>query len=94
MPHSTIEQRESTIDQDFDVASLQTINFQRLVDKEADEVAKLLNAAQNPGFFYLDLKNDGSNDFLKELQDVYAISAKFFKPTEDQAMFEVRVQGE
>jgi isopenicillin N synthase-like dioxygenase len=83
MPHSTVA-RNTTIDgHQVDVASLETIDFGRLVAKEPAEVEKLLNASQMPGFFYLNLQNEPTGEILAGLLDVYAIAEKYFdEPSE------------
>ena len=78
MPHSTIEHNTTIDSQQFDVASLETIDFARLATKEPAEVEKLLRASQMPGFFYLDLQNEPAKDILADLRDVYAVTEKYF----------------
>lgn len=76
-----------------EVASLETIDYARLVKKDRNEVQRLLKAAQLPGFFYLDLQNEDERETLTNLGDVYKISEEYFEPDEKQAAFEVRKRG-
>ncbi|KAJ8125823.1 hypothetical protein O1611_g7815 [Lasiodiplodia mahajangana] len=65
-------------------AYLQTLNLAKLASKDADELAKLLDACQNQGFFYLD---PSSYEAAKPLEDrVKALS--FTKEWFDRPMEE------
>ena len=78
MPHSTVE-HDTTIDgQRVNVASLETIDFGRLANKEPVEIEKLLHASEMPGFFHLDLQNEPAKGILADLRDVYAVAEKYF----------------
>lgn len=78
MPHR-IAAHTTTIDgHQFDVASLETINFGRLATKEPAEVEKLLNASQMPGFFYLDLQSEHTKQIITDLPDIYVLAGKYF----------------
>lgn len=78
----------------IDVAPLQTIDLARLATRESGEVQKLLRAAQSPGFFYLDLRNDlSTKELLLDLPAVYAISEKYFEQPHEVKMNDYR-QGQ
>lgn len=86
MPHSTVS-RTTTIDgHQVDVASLETIDFGRLVATESAEVEKLLNASQMPGFFYLDLQSEVTKQIIADLPDVYAVAEKYFDQPQEVKM--------
>lgn len=78
MPHSTVARTTIIDGHQVDVASLETIDFGRLETKEPDEVEKLLNASQMPGFFYLDLQSEHTKQIIADLPDVYALAEKYF----------------
>jgi isopenicillin N synthase-like dioxygenase len=83
MPHSTVAYNATIDGQRVDVASLETINFERLATKEPGEVEKLLHASQMPGFFYLDLQNEPTKEILADLRDVNAVAEEYFdEPSE------------
>ncbi|KAK6826141.1 hypothetical protein PG987_013635 [Apiospora arundinis] len=46
------------------VASLRTIDFSKLIDRDAMEMTKLILACQEVGFFYLDLSSSGCENLL------------------------------
>lgn len=63
----------------IDVAPLETIDLARLATREPSEIQKLLRAAQSPGIFYLDCRNDLSGkQLLEDLPDVSSTSEKYF----------------
>lgn len=73
LPTATVGGRQ------IDLAPLETINYARLLAKEAGEIEKLLKAAQSPGFFYVDLRGDSSVEvILGDVRDMYAISEQYF----------------
>lgn len=89
MPHSTLTTRTEIGGQQVDVAPLETIDYALLAARDPVETERLLLAAQLPGFFYLDLRNEPTREFKKELHNVYTISEQYFKPNEQQVMFEI-----
>lgn len=60
------------------VAELQTINYMRIATKDQDEAAKLFQACQTDGFFYLDLHHPDNRDALDIADAVYSLSEKLF----------------
>ncbi|KAH0538092.1 hypothetical protein FGG08_005304 [Glutinoglossum americanum] len=63
----------------IDVAVLETVDLALLATRESTEIEKLLRAAQYPGLFYLDLRNDPSAmQLLADLPGVYSVSEKYF----------------
>lgn len=78
----------------IDVAPLETIDYARLVNQEPSEAQKLLRAAQSPGFFYLDLRNNPSTKkMLRDLSDVYSLSEQYFDQPHEVKMKDYR-QGQ
>ncbi len=90
MPHSTVAPTTTIDGHQVDVASLETIDFGRLATKEPDEVEKLLNASQMPGFFYLDLQNERTKQILADLPAIYAASEKYFDEPHEVKMKDYR----
>ena len=75
----TIQPTTTIRDKKIDVAPLEMIDLSRLSARDPREAEKLLTAAQSPGFFYLDLRDDVSaKGLLQDLPDVYAISERYF----------------
>ena len=75
----------------IDVASLETVDFARLAASEPDEVAKLLQAATSPGFFYLDLHNEPSaRKLLDDLPLVYEVAERYFDQPRETKMEDFR----
>ena len=58
------------------IAPLPTIDFARLVAKDAAEANNLLDACKTHGFFYLNLKNVGT--ILEDWQKVLRIMETYF----------------
>ena len=86
MPHSTTPQKTTTIKgQKVDVASLEVVDYGRLMTKEPKELEKLLNASQMPGFFHLDLQNASGQGILTGLEEIYQMSEEYHgKPPEEK----------
>lgn len=66
------------------LASLQTIDLQKLLENDPDEGFKLLTAAKEEGFFYLDYHQvPGNAQFLDMLRDMYAFQERLFQLSEE-----------
>jgi hypothetical protein len=89
-------QRTAVVDgKEIDVAVLGTIDLAGLATQEPTEVTKLLEAAQYPGFFYLDLRNDASfKQALTDLPSVYDSSRRYFSQHHDLKMRDYREDQE
>lgn len=72
-------------------ADLYTINFQALLDNDSEERSNLLDAAQNQGFFYLDLtQTQDSAKLLGIVENVYSMQKKLFDlPLEEKLKYDV-----
>lgn len=91
MPHSTLTVNRIAVNgAEIDVAPLETIDYGRLSRKEPDEVQKLLNACQTPGFFQLDLRNGSMSSVPAAVEDVYEVAKKFFSQSHEVKMKEYR----
>jgi hypothetical protein len=62
----------------FTVARLQTFSFQKLVNRGAEEQAKLLAAGERDGFFYLDLTEPESKGLWNDYEAVLSVMASWF----------------
>ncbi|ROV93396.1 hypothetical protein VMCG_08396 [Cytospora schulzeri] len=72
----------------FSVAQLQTFSFQKLLSQDADELARLLEAGETDGFFYLDLTAPQSRGLWDDYQKVLSTMAAFFdQPIEEKLPF-------
>lgn len=72
----------------FAVAQLQTFSFQKLLNKDPNEIARLLTAGEKDGFFYLDLTSPESRGLWEDYQAVLSIMALFFdEPLEEKCQF-------
>ncbi|KAK3314215.1 hypothetical protein B0H66DRAFT_630699 [Apodospora peruviana] len=68
------------------LANLQTIDFDKLVNKDADEVRRLVEICTNDGFLYLDLTQWNGGKLLKSLDECNNIVKDWFtKPIEEKA---------
>jgi isopenicillin N synthase-like dioxygenase len=86
MPSHTTFEAVQVGGRKVDVAPLESINYARLVAKDPAEVEKLLEVCKTPGIFYLDLRDDSTQQWLVDLQDVYAISKQYFDQPHDVKM--------
>ncbi|KAJ3498141.1 hypothetical protein NLG97_g1359 [Lecanicillium saksenae] len=67
---------------------MKVISFSRIAEKDPREVARLLSAAENEGFFYLDLAGKESNGLWEKYMNCLSLMAQWFeKPTEEKAKF-------
>ncbi|KAM4062689.1 hypothetical protein HRG_007514 [Hirsutella rhossiliensis] len=67
-----------------DTSTVANLDIARLAAKDASEVARLLEATQNPGFFYLDFRNEPTmNHVAQQARGVYTVTEEYFdQPTE------------
>ena len=68
--------------QPFITAAIRTVSYQKLVQLDAAEQAKLLECGQNDGFFYLDLTQPESEGLWDDYKQVLAAMAEFFDQPE------------
>lgn len=75
-------------DREFAVAQLRTISFARLIARDAEEQAKLLSAAEQDGFWYLDLNESESNGLWDDYAAVLKVMGMWFnQPIENKVTF-------
>ncbi|KAI1267888.1 2OG-Fe(II) oxygenase family oxidoreductase [Xylariaceae sp. FL1019] len=66
-------------------AFLQTLSYAKLVSKEKDELARLLDACMNQGFFYLDLAESNASQALDDRLQALSLTKDWFdRPTEEK----------
>jgi isopenicillin N synthase-like dioxygenase len=69
-------------------AQLRTICFSKLLHKDREEQARLLDAVETDGFFYLDLTHKDSMELYKDYEQVLCIMKSWFdQPVETKAQF-------
>jgi len=72
----------------FTVAALQIFSFKKLLQKDPREIARLLKAGEEDGFFYLDLTSIESKGLWEDYQNVLSTMASFFdQPIETKLPF-------
>ncbi|KAF2769677.1 Clavaminate synthase-like protein [Teratosphaeria nubilosa] len=69
-----------------DLAKLSTIKFSLLLDGEPTETRKLIAAAEEVGFFYLDLTDQGSSNMLYNLEVLTSIMKIWFARPEREKL--------
>ena len=75
-------------DRAFIVAQLQTFSFQKLLNKDTDEVNRLLVAGEKDGFFYLDLTAPESQGIWEDYHGVLSTMQSFFdEPLDEKLRF-------
>ena len=68
------------------IALLLTINIERLYQGDKEEAARLFQAAQEDGVFYLDLQDWCCTEFIDTADEVFAFSKKLFSLSEEEKM--------
>ena len=69
-------------------AVLPTILFDRLVDRDPQELAKLLAAGEKEGFFYLDLSKAESQGLYEDYENILAFMRTWFdQPLEEKLKY-------
>lgn len=68
----------SGLPENLPAAQLKTIRLRKLQDGSMSETKKLLDAAINDGFFYLDLTDPGEETFLNHVDEMFALSKAIF----------------
>ena len=73
-------------DKAYTCAQLRTLSFDKLVDRDPQELAKLLAAGVEDGFFYLDLTKAESQGLYEDYQDVLAFMKESFDHPVEQKL--------
>lgn len=72
----------------FTAKEMKDISFSKLVKQDPGERARLLAAAENEGFFYLDLSGEESQGLWKTYEKCLAVMTAWFdKPIKEKAKF-------
>jgi isopenicillin N synthase-like dioxygenase len=58
--------------------ALEVIDYQRLLQRDDNEIKRLVNICSNAGLFFLDLRGQGSNALLADLQPIIDAQRNFF----------------
>ncbi|KAL8832854.1 MAG: hypothetical protein Q9170_004720 [Blastenia crenularia] len=75
-------------DKAFTCAEIPTIAFNKLIDREPAELAKLLAAGQKEGFFYLDLTKVESQGLYEDYENILAFMKDWFnQPLEEKVKY-------
>lgn len=70
----------------YSVAQVPTVSFQKVLDGDDDELAKLLDVFATRGFMYLDLLEWRQGETAKMLHELHAILEEWFKqPVEEKS---------
>jgi isopenicillin N synthase-like dioxygenase len=67
-------------------AYFHTLSFSSLLDRDERELAILLTACENDGFFYLDLRDWESGSMLHNLQQAGQITKQWFDQPLDRKL--------
>ncbi|KAG8170160.1 hypothetical protein KVR01_000905 [Diaporthe batatas] len=65
------------------LATLRTITFANLLDRDPIEMTKLIRACEEVGFFYLKLTCPGSQNILQNLEELSSTMREWFSQDED-----------
>ena len=75
-------------DRPFTCADLRTLSFDKLIDRDPQELAKLLAAGEKEGFFYLDLTKPESQGLYKDYEDILSFMKVWFdNPLEEKTKY-------
>ncbi|KAL7805643.1 hypothetical protein V8C26DRAFT_417605 [Trichoderma gracile] len=58
--------------------ALEVIDYQRLLERDANEIKRLVSICSNAGLFFLDLRGQEGNSLLADLQPIIAAQRNFF----------------
>lgn len=64
-------------------AHLEVIDMEKLLHGDSDTAEVLLHAAENPGFFYVDLSGPGSKSIVSDIETSFTISHDYFAQPQD-----------
>ena len=66
---------------------LKSLKFALLLNEDKQEASKLLQAAENEGFFYLDFATSSEGErILKIVEDISALQEVLFNETEEEKL--------
>ena len=70
---------------EFRVADLAVISYEKLLRKDPSEKALLHSACVDWGFFYLDLGGSGTESYLRAIESLFGVAKDYFaKPLEEK----------
>lgn len=72
------------------IASLETVDFSRLLDKDPAEQHKLLELSTKDGFFYLDLQGPNIKKILQDKEAVMQMMEWYFALPETEKAKDIR----
>lgn len=75
---STSIRISTCLPENLPVAQLRTIRLRSLQDGSVSETKKLLEAAINDGFFYLDLTDPEEETFLNHVDEIFTMAKAIF----------------
>ncbi|KAM0251901.1 hypothetical protein ACHAQJ_007963 [Trichoderma viride] len=58
--------------------AMEIINYQRLLERDDNEIKRLVNICSNAGLFFLDLRGSSTKGLLADLQPIIDAQRKFF----------------
>lgn len=72
-------------DNEYEVANLTVIRYEKLLRKDATEAAVLHAACAEWGFFYLDLGGSETKDYRETVDALFGVAKEYFaKPLEEK----------
>ncbi|KAL9012053.1 MAG: hypothetical protein Q9173_003156, partial [Seirophora scorigena] len=75
-------------DKSFTCADLPTLAFDKLVDRDPQELTKLLAAGEKEGFFYLDLTKSESKGLSDDYETILSVMKTWFdQPLEEKVKY-------
>ncbi|KAK6511611.1 hypothetical protein TWF481_000526 [Arthrobotrys musiformis] len=77
---------------EIDVAPLETISLQLLLQNNEGERTKLYSAANSLGFFYLDVTE--SKEYLSDVEKLYSITEKYFSQSQEDLLKDFHKEDE
>lgn len=72
-------------DNEYQVANLTVVSYEKLLRKDATEAALLHSACAEWGFFYLDLGDGQTKDYRETVNALFGVAKEYFaKPLEEK----------
>lgn len=77
-----------------DIAVLKKIDLSKLLGNDPKELASLLSACEDEGFFYLKMSGTETKDIWPQIQEVFAVIQEYFdQPLEAKLEFDAMKFG-
>ena len=72
-----------------ETATFKTVDYEKLLCSDHDELVSLLSASAEDGFFWLDLSGAETKDLWRHAEEIFTVMTEFFdQPLETKLAYE------